>query len=793
VKSQKYGLLSIAQFACLIFLLARLAFAEGSVVTGTVFDADSREPVPYATVRLLSTGRSMSANEAGVYRIRLARGSHQLKFSHLSHYSEQFELVVGDSTIERDVYLKSSRIEVPGIVVSARNLSAGQRIIYEAIERKAEILGKLQSYSALAYTKTTVRDESKPDSTSISYLIETQLESFWEALDNYKEIVTARRVSVNLVETDAVVTVGEILNFNENRLDIAGDRPVVSPTADDALKFYNYYLLDTIEVDGRDVFRLEMEPRNDIDPLLAGEILIVDSTYDVVGVDATLGKGIETMYVDDVRLVQTYSLFENEIWMPVEIRLEFAITLPIPGIPPYFINYLGVLHDYKLNISHPESTFDDYLLEIAETVDDVDSTTWESNQMVPLTVEEVNAYARIDSVENEPRPVQKRLLNASLRALFLTVVPNDFFHFNRVEGAYLGAGVTIKPRSWNTSFKLKSGYAFAGEYWQHQYAATFTFDRKRRLKFSLGYHDLILPRPTIVSDRSSNPAFMSAMFKYDPFDYYLERGFDLLLSTKVVQHVDLSLGYHDQNHYSVEKSTEFSVLDTDRKHRINPAIDDGKLRAFSAMVRYDSRRRLLIKGEDQFEFTGDFTTAEFGVEASDPDFLQSDFHYQRFHVRVFRQQPMLGLGVSKFNLYLGTSERLLPPQRTFTVDYGSGVLVDDLYFKTLGDTNFVGFRAAAVYYAHDFGRYLFVKSGIPLIRDIPLSIGFFGGMFWSEMRRVIPVDQGGNYAQAIKPYSEIGFQIGRITPLNLKFDFSWQLSHYDTHKFSFGFAGFLFD
>ncbi len=774
-----------------VIILPNISVA--GVIVGTVYDAQTNQPIPYATVRDESTGQSMSANETGEYRFRLRNGEYQLKFSHLAYLSETIDVNVTNADVTRDIYLRPMRVEVPGITVTAQALSAGQRIIVEAIKRKEEILSKVKSYAVRAYTKIVVRDEGEDDSSSIAYLVETQLESFWERPDKYKEIVTARRVSANLEGREVAVTVGEILDFNKNRLDIAGDRPVVSPTAEDALDYYNYYLLDTLVLDGKYVFRLEIEPKNKIDPMLVGEIMIADSTYDIVGVDATFSEGVETPFFENLRFIQKYGIFEDEFWMPIEIRLEFDIDVPIPGLPIYFIDYVAALHEYEFNIEHPKGTFDEYILEIAEGVDNVDSTTWEAGQMIPLTVEELGGYQHIDSIAHAPKSIPKLLLRGGLAALYLTVAPNDFFHFNRVEGTYLGLGKRFRNLIPNTEIKLKSGYAFTGEYWQHDYRASYTLHKNRKLRLSAGYHDRITPRPTVVSAGESNPTFMAALARIDPFDYYLERGFDLGIGAKLLDHTRLTVRYLDQNHYSVSTATDFGLIGSDRRHRINPEIDDGKLRAASVLFEYDSRKLLRIKGEDVLSFSREYTIFEAGFEASDPHMIESDFHYRRYFVRLHRQQQTLGLGTTEFSLFAGSSDRALPVQRSFTVDFGAGPLMHNLYFKTLLDTNYVGDRAAAFYVSHDFGRYLFTKSGIPLIRDIPFSIGIFGGAFWTEQRNQSGAWSSVEYAEARKPFSEIGFHVGRISPLNFKVYFAWNLSDYDARRFTVSLGGFLVD
>ncbi len=132
--------------------------------------------------------------------------------------------------------------------------------------------------------------------------------------------------------TDNLVSIGELLNFNKNRIDI-GSYSVVSPVAEDALDYYNYYLLDSTFIDSRKVYKLEVEPKNQADALVEGNLLIADSTYDVVDVDFGFNEGVRIPFVKNLRYRQHVAQFENLYWMPVELRFTADIEIKFPGVP----------------------------------------------------------------------------------------------------------------------------------------------------------------------------------------------------------------------------------------------------------------------------------------------------------------------------------------------------------------------------------------------------------------------------------------------------------------------------
>jgi hypothetical protein len=791
MKNEKTRNLLSTIFVSILFVTALSGTASAGLIRGTVYDTDTGERVPYATVHAELTGQSMAANEAGEYRLKLKAGSYLLKFSHLAYHSERMPITVGDSVTVRDIYLKRARIVVPGVRVLAGAYGPGQRIILDAIARKAEILARIHSYSFEAYVKVVLRKEGADDSSSIVMITETQHESYWEHPDRYKEIVTAQRQSANLGNIEAYVTVGEMLNFNKSRLDIFGQE-VVSPTAEDALDYYNYYLLDTLYVDGHPVFLLEIEPKTQTTALLAGEIMIADSVYDVVGVDVEFNDAFDIEMLEDVRFSRKSELFEDEFWMPVEIRLGCDVEIPIPGIPRLFVDYVAVPHQYHFNFDHPEGTFGEYVFEVAEEAFDLDSSYWNASQLVPLTTEEIGGYKRLDSVAHAPRPLWVKGLTLTGGALAVAVGEPEIFHFNRVEGTYLGAAFELDKLIPRTVLKVASGYAITGEYWQHDYGFTSTLAQRRKLKLNIGYHDKITRRPTVVSSPDDNPTVSAALDKIDPFDYYLEKGFDIGVSTKLLNHVLLTSDYHDYNHYSVPKATEFSLFRESKKHRPNPSIEDGKLRAVSLSLNYDSRMLMKLKGREVKEWTDRYTVLEAGFEYASPSFIDNDFDYRRYYVQLYRSQRTLGIGETRMRFFAGSSDKALPPQRWFTVDFGHGILFGDMSFKTFGESNFSGDRVVMAYVFHDFGKYIFKRSGLPLVKHIPLSLGLFGGVFWTDFRNRRSLSGANTVLVAEKAYNEIGFQIGRVPPLGFQLNFAWQLSDYDTRDFTFSVGMDLF-
>ncbi|RKX30068.1 MAG: hypothetical protein DRP47_00060 [Candidatus Zixiibacteriota bacterium] len=755
-----------------------------AVLRGTVIDNETKEPVPLTTIRIQGTGQSMLSNDDGQYRLRLEPGKYNIKFSHVAHYSEIIEITISDSTMFQDIFLRPAVIELPGTTVYNKAYDPGQEIIIRAIAHKEELLRKIHDYQFDAYTKLVVHEIESEDSSSIAIITETQITGFWERPKKYKEIITARKQTSNLQAEQNMITVGQIFNLNANRLDF-GLQQVVSPTANDALDYYNYYLMDTIQIDGRPVFQLEIEPRSSAHPLFVGELLIADSTYDVVGVDVGFNEGFDAPYINDLSYRQMYAAFDNDIWMPIEIRYTGEIDVPGGAIPTMAFDFVTALHRYTINEGIPDGIFDQYVIEVAEEADDIDSVAWNANQLIPLTDEEAHGYTYIDSVENLPMSTLGIVKKTCITTLNVLITQYDFFHFNRVEGPYLGFAVPITGIIPNLKLKLGTGYAFEGEYWQHRYELSYTFWERLQSTVSFGYRDQIRNRSTIASP-NYNPTTWALFKKIDPYDYFLEKGFDFHLLTKILPKTSLHLKYVDVNQYSVENATDYSLIwAKDKEHRPNIDIINGKMRSVSGSLRWDSSPLIKVKGKESKAFSLPQTILEIGGETSWPQFIDSDFKFQRGYIWLQHKRGLPGLGIFQTRIYAGMSDKQLPPQRYFIMDFGDTYFEQLTSFKTQGKVNFSGDRVLSIYSAQNFGSALFRRLRVPLLRKMSVSFFVYGGAFWCDFRDESIQLPNERLITASKPYSEIGFGFGRIPPIFLRAFFTWQLSDYDTNDFTF--------
>ena len=666
------------------------------------------------------------------------------------------------------------------------------RIIAAAIARKHALLAALHEYEYQVSVKFVVHDLDKPQDSvsSLALISETRSDAYWKSPGHYHEAIVARRRVNHLNAVWNTISVGDIANFQQDRIDIL-PHSFVSPIADDALDHYRFRVLDTLAVDGRRVLRLAIEPRSETSPSFTGVIDIADSTYDVMAIDVGVNDAARFGIWKQIRYQQRFEDTGDGRWMPREIRLtgEARLGLKIPRTPRHLaFEQEARFDDFRFGAGGRADDLNEVRIVIDQQADHADSAAWSAPGGIPLTNAERGEWNRRDSAARRPPGLVSRIGQAVNLSQVATASP-DFFHFNRVDGAYVGVGSSWR-RTPDMTLSTKLGYAAGSERWQYRAGGEFRVSEAQRLWLGASYHDETVNRPSLVP-HAVDPTIEALLYRRDPLDYYREAGLTLSFATRPFDFTRLDLRYNDQEQTDLPVVTDYSLLRPSRAPRVNGFIVDGRMRTLSGSFTYDSRSLLRRNGLDSHLPSLTWTRITMSAEVASPSLIPNDFDFGRYSLQVERHQRTLKLGITTINALVGITTGTVPPQRYFTIDFGMRALgFQGGGFKTLGDTSFAGNRVLMLSVRHDFDRLLFAKSGLPLIRHLPFTLSVYGGMFAIDFVNHTPTPSDSAFRTTSSPYTEAGFALGNLTPflapLNLGAHFTWQLSSQSTRRFQFG-------
>jgi hypothetical protein len=712
---------------------------------------------------------------------------------------------------------------VPGDSESVPRGPDPDTIVARALQRRGEMLAAIGDVRYDAYVKVAARDLNPRRDTAraVLFLSETRSSVYWEPHRHYQETIEARRESRDFGGPRGLVAVDEIVDVGSAGVVLGGyggaerggavrrragrgaRRYVVPlPLGRRAFDRYDFRLLDTVTVAGRRAYRLAVIPRSGSTPLFVGTMDVADSTYDLLALDLGFNDAVEFGAVRGLRYGVTLADAGNGRWLPAEIRLTGEVRptitanrlprevagIPVPGLPQTLaFAQVATLSGYRFHVADRPAGLGEYRVVVQDGADDADSATWSAPGAPPLTAAERQAWARADSMESHPPALVR--IGRGIGAVGELASNPGYFHYNRVDGYYLGLAPT-----WHASPGLlldtELGYAFGSEVWRYRVGGQVRLSEDWRVFLGASYGDETVSRPTLISSRY-NPTFRALFARVDPLDYYRERGLDLSLRTKLLDLTQLELRYEDARQASLDTLPGYSPHSVRYPPRGNPPIADGHLRAFSVALTWDSRQMVRSRAGDYRLRPTTWTRITGSVEVAEPSLIADDFSYRRYMLGIERAQPLFGWGTTTISAVGGIATGPVPPQRYFMVDFGMDVLaVEGAGFRTLSRTNYYGNEAAVVTARHDFDRILFRRSGLPLIRTLPFTLSVQGGLFWTAFVGHASSPGDSMLATAPTPYSEIGFSLGNLTPFlspfNLSASFTWQLSSYATRRFRLG-------
>jgi hypothetical protein len=698
-------------------------------------------------------------------------------------------------------------------------------IVARAIRRRREVLAAIGNVRYDAYVKLVARDLSttRDPARTVLFLSETHSSAYSEPHGHYQETIEAQRESRDFGGPRGLVAVDQIVNVGRASVVLGGfggaerggafgrragrggasRRYVVPlPLGPRAFDRYDFRLLDTLAVGGRRAYRLAVIPRSGTTPLFVGTMDVADSTYDLLAVDLGLNDAVRFGAVRGLRYRETLADAGNGQWLPAEIRLTGEVRpritanrlprevagIPVPGLPQTLaFEQVAELSGFRFHVADRPAGLGEYRVVVQDGADYADSATWSAPGAPPLTDAERQAWARADSAERHPPALVR--IGRGIGAVGQLAANPGYFHFNRVDGYYLGLAPTWRVLP-GLILDTKLGYALGSEVWQYRFGGQVRLSEEGRMFLGASYGDETVSRPTLISSRY-NPTFRALFARVDPLDYYRERGLNVSLRTKLLDLTQLELRYEDARQSSLDTLPGYSFHSARYPARGNPPVADGHLRAISAALTWDSRQMVRSRAGDYRLSPMSWTRITGSVEVAEPALLADDFSYRRYMLEIERAQPLPGWGTTTISAVGGIATGPVPPQRYFTVDFGMDVLaVEGSGFRTLSRTNYYGNEAAVVTVRHDFDRMLFRRSGLPLIRDLPFTLSVQGGLFWTEFVNHVAGPADTMLVTAPRPYSEIGFSLGNLTPFlspfNLSASFAWQLSSYATRRFRFG-------
>ncbi|MGB5943113.1 MAG: DUF5686 and carboxypeptidase regulatory-like domain-containing protein [Leeuwenhoekiella sp.] len=508
-------------FVFLMLLLVKLSVS--AQITGTVTN-ESGETLPFVNVYVSGTAIGTTTNNEGVYNLNLQEpDDYKIIFQYLGYAKKEMTVAVTSFPYILNVSLSEESTTLDEVFVDG-SINPANEIIRKTIAQKEQVLQKQDAFTADFYSRGLWKVKDAPEKilgrqlgdfggnldstrTGIVYLSETISQIAYRAPDDFKETITASKVSGDDNGFSFNSAQEADFSFYENTLDL--NTQLVSPIASNAFNYYDYKLLGSFRESGKLINKIEVTPKRPKDRVFFGILYIVEDDWQLYGIQLeTTGSAIQIPFVEDLLFTQNFKYDENlNLWVKTSQVIDFSFKLfGVKGDG----RFTAVYSNYDFDPNFDRKTFTNQILAFAPKANEKDSTYWQQVRPIPLTEEEQTDYTKKDSLqvirssEKYLDSIDARGNKLGLGSLILGYTYKNSYErwqlnydgllrgiaFNTVQGWNVSA--ELRFASWNNdSFEkvfnasAKANYGFSDDRFRMTGQIAQRFNRTNGLSFSL--------------------------------------------------------------------------------------------------------------------------------------------------------------------------------------------------------------------------------------------------------------------------------------------------------------------
>lgn len=797
-------------FVLLLCLCAGSAEGQRSLsLTGVIRSAETGEPVPYATVRLLAIRRAAISDRTGAFSIRLnaeersaIRGS-GLVVSCVGFTTDTVAIVSVDSAIL--VQLRERGVKGAEVVVRAEDPAV--RIMRRVIARRRMQEDSLRSYQYRLYSKivvntdtlTATRSSGRGD-TAVFSILESIADGYYKSPDRYTNRILQRRQTANIPPQANLVALGTNLSSFAETVTLLGEE-IETPFATRALDHAEFTLRnsedDTIAI-------IDVRSPSLLRKGFNGVIYVDTRTNVPLQVELEPNRAVNLPFNASLAYSQTFVVVDGMV-MPEDLRIASSLTADILFIvqPRLDVEVETRCSGYIINPSIDDEVFDQWRVELTERALTYDSVFWQQNAYGRLSRDEEQAYTDIQRLIDNPDSLQSTLINRIFGPIARGIARlgrrpfsgfEDVARYNRIHGLYLGVGLRFRP---DTTIEIESGigYGTADRTLYGWLRPTLFLERQQRWSLDASVYNVLQRRdnPNVV--RTPLITATSLLFGNDYGDYYYRRGGEAGISYSWGQLVfirndlwqrpsSLRMFMRSEDHRSAISRDVWSLFQPTQE-RLNPLIVPGTLRSLGAQLRLNySPARLISR-----------TGLSVSLEHANPSLLPSAFAFTTLQAEGLLRFKPLSVWTTDLVATFGWSDGAVPTQRFGSLESSVNGLAVTGAFRGMRVKEFYGDRYATLSVTQNFGEVIPGVLRIPGIASFGIEFIAFGGVGWttfSEQTRMLTATTLPTTAQTREGlYYEVGLGINRLL-LFFRVDINARISQRDRPEFRLTLSGATF-
>jgi hypothetical protein len=421
-------------FMVVLCLGLQLTTSAQKILAGLIRDAQSEEPVPFASVQFRNTGTGKLSDSSGHFTFYIHDWpSDTLDITCVGY--QPFYLLIDQKKDSLFITINLERGTFnEGVSVKVK-VNKGLQVWRKIVQHKPENdRYRFENFSYELYNKLELDLKNvnfekfgklkplKPISDLINQNIDTSeglryLPTYLtEALSDYyyqknpkrrREIIKA--ANLKGVKNESVMKLlggmDQVVNVYNNFIPVF-DKQFVSPISDNGDYYYNYRVVDTQMISNQRFFHLVFTPRRQGGDTFEGDCWVHAGTYGILKMNLRLGKQANVNFLENLSLIQEYNFTKDSVWFLSKDKFVADLS-PVGKERPGFIarkttTYRNVVVNDSSVIR--ELNKNKVLEEIITLpgASQKDKAFWEEARHEPLTKTESGIVKMIDTLTNAP-------------------------------------------------------------------------------------------------------------------------------------------------------------------------------------------------------------------------------------------------------------------------------------------------------------------------------------------------------------------------------------------------------
>jgi len=730
-------------------LFAVQGFSQKTIVYGSVYDSETKEPLPFVNVAFKNSKIGTTTDIDGNYRIETYYATDSIQASFIGYKPKAYK-VKKDLEQEVDIFLSTGSFALKEVVVNAQDFEDPAIVILKRIIRNKPINNreKLDAYQYETYnriqfdlnnlsekfTKRKIFKEfdfifdyidSSDAKVSLPFFITETVSDYYymQQPKGRKEIIRASKVSGinNESMTQFLGQMYQDVNVYENSIGIFG-KNFISPISNYGRTFYEYDLVDSMFIDSKWCYRLDFTPKNEAELVFQGHFWVNDTTYALKEIDAKILKSANINFITDLRVHHRYDEVEREVWMLTREELIADFTL-LENEMGFYGKKLTTYRDFLINEPKEREFYSGAEPVIVESqVNEKENEYWSEARHESITTDQQGIYNMVDSLKTNPKFMTyvdlvnflfqgyKEKGNVEIGPVF------TFLSFNNVEG--------IRPK-----FGLRTSNNFSTRLLLEGYAAYGTKDRAGKFMLGGQYFLSKKPRQIVGAYYSQDMELIGQTVNFFPRDHFVRfftarnpqdrlifnKKFRLFTEREWFTGFSTLLEFRHMN-LEAKGAWEFQQTIVNDDQTIIRNINSITTSEISLGVRFAYQERFL-SGEFERVSLGSLwpilnIRADFGFSG----FLNSEYNYTKLTATVNDKVPVGPFGNFYFTVEGGKTFNPIPYPLQFVHAGNESIIRNSDAFNTMNFFEFVSDRYGAIRAEHHFEG-LFLNK-IPLFKRL---------------------------------------------------------------------------